>query len=76
MSNPHPLNTLGEVVAEALRQEGISENDASLRTGISRQTLRRRLRGGGFKDTELFAVARLLELPASELVARAEQVAA
>jgi lambda repressor-like predicted transcriptional regulator len=73
MSNSNPLNHLGEVVAEAMRKEGISENEASLRSGISRQTLRRRLRAGGFKDVEMFAVARALELPASELVARVER---
>jgi len=72
----NPLNTLGEVVAEVMRQKGVSENRVALESGISRQTLRRRLRGGGFIDNELSAIGRILELPASELMALAEKRAA
>jgi transcriptional regulator with XRE-family HTH domain len=75
MSNP-TTNRLGEVIAEAMHEAGISENQAALRSGISRQTLRRRLAGGNFTATELVAIASILDTRASRLYARAEETAA
>jgi DNA invertase Pin-like site-specific DNA recombinase len=74
MSNPTPR--IGEVIAEAMREAGISENEAALKTGISRQTLRRRLNAGGIKDTEIYPLAALLNTSASRLYALAEERAA
>jgi transcriptional regulator with XRE-family HTH domain len=74
MSNPP--NNLGGIVAEAFKDAGLSENEASLLTGISRQTLRRRLAGAPFDVTELANIARILDIPASELMARAERISA
>jgi transcriptional regulator with XRE-family HTH domain len=71
MSNPP--NNLGDVITEALAGAGISQNQAALLTGISRETLRRRLAGATFDVDELAAVARILDTTASELMARAEQ---
>ena len=71
-----PTLRLGEVVAEAMHKAGISENQASLRTGISRQTLRRRLAAGNFTATELATIAAVLDTRASRLFALAEEKAA
>jgi lambda repressor-like predicted transcriptional regulator len=60
MSTTNPLSHLGAVIAEALKQEGISENRAALESGISRQTLRRRLAGGDVTGRELGSLAYVL----------------
>jgi lambda repressor-like predicted transcriptional regulator len=73
MSNPLPL---GEVVRVTLTSAGISENTASIQSGIPRQTLRRRLVTGDFKYGELQQVARVLNTTPAELLARAEGKAA
>lgn len=74
MSNP--VRHLGDVIRDEMEAQGVSENAAALGTGISRQTLHRRLVSGEFNTAELGRVARLLDLPASELMRRAEGVAA
>lgn len=74
MSNPSRV--LGAVVAEAFTAAGISENAASIATGIARQTLRRRLTAGGFTTPELEAVADVLGTVPSRLMALAEERAA
>lgn len=74
MSNP--LNSLAEVVRVALTDADLSENTASILSGIPRQTLRRRLVTGDFKYGELQQVAGILGTTPAELLARAEQRAA
>lgn len=70
------LNHLGEVVTVALNDAGLSENAASIRSGIPRQTLRRRLVTGDFKYTELCNLADLLDTTPDALVLKARQAAA
>ena len=71
-----PLNYLGEVVTVALNDADLSENVASIRSGIPRQTLRRRLITGDFKYGELQQIAGILNTTPAELLARAERGAA
>lgn len=71
MSNTNPLNRLGAVIADALAEEGISENRAALESGISRQTLRRRLTAGNLTAAELGSLAHILGIEPDTLVARA-----
>lgn len=71
-----PLIHLGEVVAVALNDAGLSENTASIRSGIARQTLRRRLVTGDFKYGELCKIADLLKTTPDALVIKARQAAA
>ena len=72
-----PLNPLAEVVRAALNGAGISENAASIRSGIPRTTLRSRLVTGDFKyETELWPIARLLNTTPSKLQTLAEKRAA
>lgn len=74
MSNP--LTPLAEVVRIALNDAGISENAASIQSGIPRQTLRRRLVTGDFTYGELWKVADLLKTTPAKLQATAEKRAA
>lgn len=75
MEHKPPTNShLGEVVAEALNQSNITLRQASERTSIPLTTLHRRIRSGsGFTLAETVALAGLLDVAASELVARAER---
>lgn len=74
MSNP--LKPLGEVVRVALNDAGLSENTASKRSGIPRQTLRRRLVTGDFKYGELCEVADILNTTPEDLLIKARGTAA
>ena len=74
MSNP--LTPLAQVVRIALNDADLSENTASIRSGIPRQTLRRRLVTGDFKYGELQQIAGILDTTPAELLARAERGAA
>jgi len=74
MSNP--LTPLAQVVRLALNDADLSENTASILSGIPRQTLRRRLVTGDFKYGELQQVATILDTTPAALVALAEQAAA
>ena len=74
MSNP--LTPLAQVVRIALNDADLSENTASIRSGIPRQTLRRRLVTGDFKYGELQQIAGVLNTTPAELMARAEGRAA
>jgi len=76
MSNTNPLTPLALVVRLALNDADLSENTASIRSGIPRQTLRRRLVTGDFKYGELQQVADILGIKPSTLVALAEELAA
>jgi transcriptional regulator with XRE-family HTH domain len=67
----NPLNHLGEVIAEALSQKGLSQSRAALESGISRETLRRRLRGGDITAAELGSLAYVLDREPRDLVAEA-----
>lgn len=70
-----PTKTLGEVIRAEMIARGVSENTAAMTSGISRQTLRRRLASGDFTTTELLALADVIGCTASDLMARAEQAA-
>lgn len=72
----NPLKPLGEVVRVALNDAGLSENTASKRSGIPRQTLRRRLVTGDFKYGELCEVADILNTTPEDLLAKARRSAA
>lgn len=73
MSNP--TKQIGAVVTARMRASGISESRAALESGISRQTLRRRLASGAFTTPELLSIAAVLDVPASVLLAQAEAAA-
>lgn len=65
-----------EIRAEMARR-GWSIRELSRRTGISHPTLHRRIRNdGNLTFPELSLIAAAFDLPASALVARAEDVAA
>ena len=72
----NPLNDLAEVVRVALNDADLSENTASILSGIPRQTLRRRLVTGDFKYGELQLVAGILDTTPAALLTRAEKRAA
>jgi lambda repressor-like predicted transcriptional regulator len=74
MSNP--TAPLAEVVAAALKDAGLSDNAAATRSGIPRETLRRRLVTGDFKHGELWRIAEVLDTTPAALVAQAEKRAA
>ena len=63
---------LGQVVATAITEAGISQADASDRTTIPLTTLKRGLRGGGFNTIKLHLIASVLGTSVSSLVAQAE----
>jgi predicted transcriptional regulator len=71
-----PTERLGEVVRTALDAAGISENTASQRSGIPRETLRRRLVTGDFKFGELHRIAEVLSTTPADLVALTREDAA
>lgn len=66
---------LGPVLTEALAEAGISENRAALASGITRQTLHRRLADGNPTGAELGALAHVLGINPDVLVARAQEEA-
>lgn len=77
MDHPTTLATLARVVAEALDATELSDRQIAERTGIARTTLTRRLEDGDFKlVSELARIARVLGVPVSELVRKAEERAA
>lgn len=68
---------LGRIVDYALREQRISRSQAAAKLGMGRETLRRRIEGSqGFQMDELAAVAHILGIDASALVAQAESLAA
>ena len=67
---------LGQIIATALQDAGISQSTASDLTNIPMTTLKRRLRGSGFPTTELTRIAELLDVTVTSLIAQAEEVAA
>lgn len=62
-------------VRDLMRDTGTNENQLSLSTDIPRATLGRRLRGGGWKASEMAAVAAHFGLSVSAVCARGEQIA-
>lgn len=68
-----PTTPLGEVVATALDDAGLSENAAAKQSGIPRETLRRRLVTGNFTHGELWSIAEVLGTTPAALVAKAER---
>lgn len=67
---------VSHVVARALREAGIPQRVAAERAGIPLTTLTRRLSGRSpLLVTELAALASLIGVPVSELLARAEAAA-
>jgi lambda repressor-like predicted transcriptional regulator len=74
MSNP--LHPLAEVVGAALGAAGISQNAASIQSGIPRETLRRRLVTGDFKYGELCRIAEVLNTTPGALATEAQERAA
>ena len=70
------LQALGRAVAARLEQAGITQRDASQETGIPLATLNRRLRQGDFRLSELTALATLLGVTDSQLLAESRSAAA
>jgi transcriptional regulator with XRE-family HTH domain len=62
-----------EIISDAMRDAGKSALAMSEETGIARSTLTRRLlNGSGLEVEELHAIGKVLGIPASVLLARAE----
>jgi len=76
MAHSPTSNRIGEVIAAALDEAGITLRQAADKTLIARTTLARHLRFGGFTVEELEAIARLLGTTVSDLISRAEGRAA
>lgn len=78
MNHPAPQTTpLGKVIDAALDSIGLhTDRQREEATGIPRTTFNRKVMRGGFTDVDLTAIADLLGTTASDLMARAEQVAA
>lgn len=74
--NHHYEARLGALIREAMRTQGISENELSARTLIPRVTLRRWLGGHGFKVTGLFVIADNLGLDVEDMVRQVVREAA
>lgn len=67
---------VAEVIAGSLAEAGITQRQASEQTAIARTTLARKMNTGDFTVAELVAIAQLLGTTVTDLVARAEDVAA
>lgn len=67
---------LAQVVRDELDATGLAEREIERRTGISRDTLQRRVAAGELRSGDLLKVAALLDITLSALVARAEKRAA
>lgn len=63
---------LGETIKLSMRTAGLSQNELALRTGISRNTMSRRLNGGGLQYSEMLSIATALGRTVSSLVAETE----
>ena len=79
----HHTASLAEVVRDALRAAGhltdtglLTRAAAESQPLLSRSTVSRHIATGAFTALELNCLAEILELPASELMARAEDRAA
>ena len=75
MSHPTP-ELLARVAREELDAISLSEREIERRTGISRDTLNRRIAAGELRSGDLLKIAALLNIPLSVLIARAEGRAA
>ena len=63
---------LGETIKRAMRAAKVSQNELALQTGISKNTMSRRLNGGGLQYAELVVIADALGRTVSSLVAETE----
>lgn len=65
---------LGRIVANSLSDKGISQVHAADLTGIPFTTFRRHLKGNGdgFKTSQLYRIAGLLDVSVADLFAKAE----
>lgn len=68
-------DTLAQVARAELDSTGLSEREIEKRTGISRETLNRRIAAGELRSRDLLKIAELIGEPLSALVARAERAA-
>ena len=75
MSQPTP-ELLARVAREELDAISLSEREIERRTGISRETLNRRIAAGELRSGDLLKIAALLGIPLSKLVRIAERRAA
>lgn len=64
---------LGTVIAHTCKELKITQNDLSLQSGIPRNSLNRKIHGGGFTFDELIRIATVLDIPLSKLIQQAEQ---
>lgn len=76
MSHPLTPEILARVAREELKATSLSEREIERRTGISRDTLNRRIEAGELRSSDLLRISRLLGIKLSTLVARAEKRAA
>lgn len=76
MSHPLTPELLARVAREELDALSLSEREIQRRTGISRDTLDRRVSSGELRSRDLLKISDLLGIKLSTLIARAEKRAA
>lgn len=67
---------MGHSIRHFLSLSGMSQTKLSNMTGIPRNSLNRKLNGGVFDYEELDKIAHALNVPLSQIVARAEEATA
>lgn len=68
------VETIGEIVREAMADRGFSIAEVASRIGIGRQTFSRKLNGHvDFSASEIMSLGEVVGVPAWELVHRAEE---
>ena len=63
---------MADTIREAMRAAGVSQGELSIKTGISKNTLNRRLNGAVPTYGELAVIAEALGRPLSALIAETE----
>lgn len=68
------VETIGEIIREAMADRGFSIAEVASRIGIGRQTFSRKLNGHvDFSASEITSLGEVVGVPAWELVRRAEE---
>ena len=71
-TQPPKLAPIQTVIATAMTDAGYNELQLANATGIARSTLRRRLRTGDFKMSEISTIAHAMGIASSALLSRSD----
>nr|WP_303168544.1 helix-turn-helix transcriptional regulator [Bifidobacterium dentium] len=66
---------LGEAVKSAIKQAGLTQEEAGIKTGIPRNSLNRKIHGGTFNFDELTRISQVTGRKLSTIIADAEALA-